>query len=192
MKLDNQTDYPTRVLRSIMCAVHSAEPRGRLRTWDRLTVKVVYSRGRHTGYAFYHGLSARLRVPKDGMNVAKFAALWRHELWHLYGIPHADYPPNVMHCKVACVDHVDLGRFGGLLDAVPPPPPPKPTKLELQELKVARLLARRAGWATKAKRADRALAKIDRSLGYYAREGIEEAKAASPRASTRRRKVRRK
>ncbi|UCC74352.1 MAG: hypothetical protein JSV86_07280, partial [Gemmatimonadota bacterium] len=93
MKLDNDTRYDSRVLRAIMHAVHAHEVgmgQGRLPTWPQLTVRVGYRRRQddatYSGYAYYHGRFARLSVPRTGvLDVARFAAVFRHELWHLYG-----------------------------------------------------------------------------------------------------------
>jgi len=121
----NKTDYPTRAIRSILCAVHSAEPRGRLKQWHQLSVEIVYARRTnwpYTGSAYINGTNAYLSVPRPGteyangvhtcLAVVKLAALWRHEMWHLYGFEHCDYGPALRNWEDECVDHVDLNRFG--------------------------------------------------------------------------------
>lgn len=116
MRLVNQTNYDTRTLRSILTAVHNAETRGRLATWERCKVVVAYGRKgnrKYTGHAYFSGLKCHLSVPKGGLDVIQFAAVWRHELWHLCGVRnHGDYPSSIRYGRPSCVDHVDLTRFG--------------------------------------------------------------------------------
>lgn len=208
MKIINQTDYPTPALRSIMVAVHNAEPRGRLKTWARLTVTIRYARKGdrpYTGNARYNGLRCTLSVPRPATTyapgvdvttlgdaslcrVVRFAALWRHEMWHLYGIRHAAYTDAIMWCQPECVDHVHLGPFADVHAVPPASAKTKPTKTELQAQKVAGLQARRLTWRRKKSRAENAIAKIDRSLRYYDRAGVDG--ATTERAATPRRRVR--
>lgn len=103
MIVRNKTNYDTRTLKALLVAVHAAEggKRGRLKTWKRLCVTIKHSRCHgYTGFAWYSGLKATLCVPKDGILIRKFAELWRHELWHLYGIRHSDYPPSIRYCRL--------------------------------------------------------------------------------------------
>ncbi len=194
MKIDNRTDYPTRRLRSLLCAVHNAQGK-KLPTWGRLVVEIGYRRRGdrpYTGHAHLNGYFCRLTVPrptidvradhpqydrikeKEGLAVAKFCALWDHEILHLYGVRHRDFSSSRMHCKVtdrirAMIPDGFPDRLAGEL----PKAKPKPTLEEKQRAKVDRLLARRKAWIAKAKRALTALEKIDRSLAYYARQGLE-------------------
>lgn len=217
MKLDNRTKYDTRALRSILCAVHTldasaratsrnAKPNGRLRTWAQLVVVVRYARRGdrpYTGHAYYHGGNATLSIPRerDGASsckVRELVALWQHELWHLYRIRHADMPPTVLRCRADApfVDRVVeyLGaQFadGRVPLAHEPVAKPEPTVDERRAIKVARLVARRDAWISKRDRAVRALAKIERSLRYYAATGVEVpavARAARPAKRRRRRR----
>lgn len=168
MKLRNATHYDTRALRRVLVAVHNdvaTGSRGRLRTWRGLVVDVVHGRKHgYTGHAYRHGKLARLRLDKARCSVAHLAALWHHELLHLYGIRHADYPCvgngrywlpaerySDLHARLGLPEH---------LEPCAPKPKPKPT-IEDQR---ARLEARRRAWVTKQRRATTAIAKIDRAL----------------------------
>jgi len=128
MKVRNSTGYDTRTLRSVLIAVHNAEPRGKLKTWKHLIVNIVHTRAGnrpYTGHAYYHGHYCHLSVPRGELSIPQFAALWRHEMWHLYGIKHCDYPPLLKHAKVECVQHVSLTKFGGPLQATLATPEPQ-------------------------------------------------------------------
>ncbi len=107
MKLTNYTNLDSQSLRSVICAVHTAEGKRRgkrLHTWNKdLTIDVVHSQERtgergYSGYASIHGYFALLRIPHKSIpcNLHIFGGLWRHELWHLYGIRHKDFPRSIM------------------------------------------------------------------------------------------------
>lgn len=113
MKLINKTDYDSRVIRSILCAVHTKQSswgRGRLRSWGWLEITVTYTkpwawmrpraedRIYVTGWATLTGCRMRLHVPREACPVDVFTLVVRHELWHSYGIEHPDMPPSVMSC----------------------------------------------------------------------------------------------
>jgi hypothetical protein len=214
MKIDNRTEYDTRLIRTMLCLVHKHDTQGRLRTWKRLSVEIRYPRkgqGRE-GYAYYSGYNARLYVNSTGFDVERFLAVWRHELWHLHGIKHSDYPPDLRWARTGGDWlHARMVELQGRLDAHPDAEyiekhdawlvrpqkkveAPKPTKEQEQAKKVERLLARRKAWLTKAKRATNALAKIDKSLAYYRREGLDvpELEPAPRKAASAPRRKRRK
>jgi hypothetical protein len=176
MKLTNETKYDTRILRSIMCAVHAdgaavrigtrnaRRKDGRLRTWRALEVKVVYARSRrYSGYAYYHGMYSLLRVPRGHLSPEHFAALWRHELAHLYGISHQEMGREIYRCHLGEWSRPYAERFGPTIEEKGLHEAPKAPEVEaterreakLQELraKLARVEAREKAWATKAKRA---------------------------------------
>lgn len=100
MRVENDTLYPSAALRRIFEAVHARESarRGwsRLTQWDRLVIRVRYARrGELGGWAVVGGQLANLFVPRRILPVSRFASLWRHELWHLYGFRHGDMPDHV-------------------------------------------------------------------------------------------------
>jgi hypothetical protein len=185
MKLINKTKYDTRTVRSILAAVHvagaavrvgnrNARHDGKLRTWKSLTITLTYNSthwGRqYSGYAYFHGHESTLRVPKGKLDVEKFAALWQHELAHLYGIRHKDMGPAIMRCKTGEWTKPFVARFGqhleeeGLHEAPKAPEVEaterKSAKLDELQKKLARIDAREKAWATKAKRAANALKKV--------------------------------
>lgn len=139
MNLDNQTEYNTRILKSVMCAVHAAEPR-RLKSWSTLQVRIGYANrscAPYTGQAMQDGSSCVLSIPQPGtvyyspqssgdqgdwhdlghsaLGIPEFAALWRHQLWHLYGLKHKAFTREIRHGDVGCIAHVDLSAHPGAL-----------------------------------------------------------------------------
>ena len=176
MRLINQTPYPTRLLRSLICAVHTAEAKGgrgrRLPRWSRLTIKIAIRRAGnrdYTGHAYLSGHYSHLSVPPGGLDVAAFAALWRHELWHLYGIRHGDFPESIMWCQPTAQTAAMVERFGATIPE--PAPPPAPSALSRSSANIAKAqrdMARASERAkrltTKAKRTATALAKAKRDL----------------------------
>lgn len=124
MRVINKTCYDTRLLRSVIVAVHNHEKdkRGALRSWDRIRVTVTHSRSSgdaaeplfvvigddrlrrsgfgYTGRATLSGSRMTLCIPKRECRVADLIALVRHELWHSYGLRHRDFTPSVMQCAI--------------------------------------------------------------------------------------------
>lgn len=105
MKLLNQTNYPTVELKRLLRAVHakeSARPWGQLDQWDKLVITVRYTlpdqQGNtdyYSGWAYLGEVESTLFVPPGKLHVSKLAGLWRHELWHLYGVDHHDMPEYI-------------------------------------------------------------------------------------------------
>jgi hypothetical protein len=105
VRVVNETRYPTAALRRIVALVHGRESTrtlfGRLGQWDRLVVTVKHSArardgtgfpGWYSGWAHLGGTQSHLFVPPERLEVTKLAGLWRHELWHLYGVEHSEMP----------------------------------------------------------------------------------------------------
>ncbi len=167
MKLVNETRYDTRVLRALLTQVHNREAkiRGRLRTWAHvLTIRIVYERrGFYTGRASYDGSRCLLRIPRGSFEAVSFAAIWRHELWHLYGIGHRDYTEAAMACATSWVEGwVEPATFSEIVKTTV-----KPSLDERRAAKTISLAERLARWESKKRRAERAIAKIQKSLRYY-------------------------
>lgn len=187
MKIENQTDYDTKTLRRLMTIAHRrlAETRGRLKTWDRLNVVVVYGRhgsGTVSGEAHLTGDRMRLRLPPPltskmakafedrglpSVRTVKAASvLWlmTHELFHSYGYRHRDFPPHIMHST-------SPERFAVPgMDTLSPAPMaarPKATTAELRTLRAERVIARIVTWERKLARAERALKKLRKQQRYY-------------------------
>jgi len=171
VRLDNRTHYDTAALRSLLCAVHTGEAghRGRLRTWDTLVVRIRYRRQgnrKYTGHAFLNGRKSVLSVPRGQLDILEFAALWRHELWHLYGLRHRDYTPTVLYCKPESV--VGMVEPGTLVEVAPTKKVVSPD--DERTARVKSLVDRLKRWESKRKRAETAITKIRRSLRYYERQ----------------------
>lgn len=98
MKVINETVYETRDLKAIFqkAAEMELEPAAR----KRLRVKVVYSRGRHSGCAWLNSSRATVRVPHPysrarfwvKLSPTKLAFLACHEFAHCRGMQHQQMP----------------------------------------------------------------------------------------------------
>lgn len=55
---------------------------------------------RYTGHAMLDGSKMTLCIPRGEAYVEHIVMLVRHELWHSYGIEHADYPESVLRCTM--------------------------------------------------------------------------------------------
>ena len=175
MKIDNQTRYSTRKLRTILCAVHRTMfPRHH--HWQRVRVTIAYSRkgdGLYSGHAWCPGTRSHLSVPCGELDVASLVAVWRHELLHLLGVTHGDMNDSQLWSRTECdfVRGVMAGLgFERLGEEPRAATPPKPTLEEKRASEVERLLSRRTAWIVKARRAATALGKIDARLRRLSRD----------------------
>jgi hypothetical protein len=108
MVVTNETLHSSAALRRIIQAVHSREAArtgwGRLPQWGRVAIRVRESRtdrrgfGAYSGYAYLGGTHSTLLVPPTCLEVTELVALWRHELWHLYGKDHDHMPASIRRC----------------------------------------------------------------------------------------------
>lgn len=191
MKLVNKTRYDSAQLRAILVAVHTEEAkrRGRLKTWDCLTVTVGYSKRRRrgeelihagdtSGYAYYHGGKARVGLPPETCTTAALAAVWLHELQHLYGIRHSEMSPAVLWCREDNLEPWIASAWSaaetGILQERPEPvrvpltTEEKAARLDLRrEKKIATLAESITRWEQKKRRAERALAKLRKQHRYF-------------------------
>lgn len=140
MKIENETDYDGRALRSIVCGVHRwlAKTEGRLRQWSRVRIRIYYTRTRSTGgHAYLRGGFAQIGVPRPdasyrdgrwvgkeyvwsgtarGAKVENFVGTVWHELLHLYGYRHdsmARYEPDATEMAEICAS-LDLDPDEGI------------------------------------------------------------------------------
>lgn len=167
MKIRNQTKYNSRTLRSIACAVYTdvRKTEGACWQWGALRIETVTARSGYSGWAHLNGFKMRLRLPPDKLDVAQFAALVEHELYHIYGVAHHKGSMN-------CWKHYKPELYQYAVDKIgathltPEAPKPK-AKTDATAIRYERLLQREQSWLTKAKRAKNALAKIQKSKKYY-------------------------
>lgn len=126
------------------------------------------SRG-SSGHAYLSGRAMRLTIPNG--DLAGFVWLVRHEVWHLFGVRHPDFPDAVMRATTPALDAV-RALYGIADGATLPvaPEKPAPTLEERASAKLEALAAREARWSSKLRRAQNALAKIKKSRGYYERQ----------------------
>lgn len=195
MKLDNNTRYHTRTLRSIMIAVYRATERDLnkpLPQWKRLRVKIAYRRRQrsyvpvdgggyeshlkerepekghsYSGHAYYHGSYSHLSVPKGELSVALFVKLWRHELWHLYGVRHEDMPPSVLWVRDGPDPWADViaRRFLPTITELPEPAVDKTEeKLQAIDTAIARAEERLIAWRRKYNRASTGIDSTEREI----------------------------
>lgn len=185
--IKNTSGYDTRAIKAVFTRVHtfmrSAKCEGKpAPNWKGLRVKIEGREdNRHSGRAFYggHGYDwdIFLTLPRpikrgtdwaddkgkpNTYRVRKLASLIYHELMHTYGYKHAHYN------DIRDADLETLYPDNFVLPA--PGPKAEPTKAAAWINKRDRLLARKKAWESKAKRAKNALAKIEKSLKYYARK----------------------
>ena len=92
MKIINCTRYDSHLIRHVFHTVHArtAKVRGRYPQWHKVETKVVYSRSYYTGCAWIETNSITIRVPKLRISLRWTAALFEHELLHLYGCEHSE------------------------------------------------------------------------------------------------------
>jgi len=173
MRLDNQTGFDGRFLRKLVTEAHRqlAESEGRLEQWKRTRIEIVYCRANHaggsSGYAFLKGTLARIRIARRATFTRVFKVVW-HELLHLYGYDHSHmrgggYPSEDRISRAAERLGIDVASTIPVLVRISSPRP------GIRERRLERLIARRATWESKRKRAENALAKITRQITYYER-----------------------
>ncbi len=166
MQIKNYTTFDTRKLKTLILTTYNAEAqkRGDLSMWSRTRVEVVDSRTLYTGRAATSGLWMVLRIPSADkvVDVPELVALTRHEIWHLYGILHHDFPENVMYCRR------DTPFVRGVVARLGPDfsitrkvkVEAKPSKTDVLEKKLASIAVRLKTWESKHKRAETAIAKL--------------------------------
>lgn len=96
MRMKNETRYPTKMLRSMLCEVHRilAKHEGRLKTWASLLVIISHSTARckrgceNQGWGRYDGSLVWLFLQPGETLTAGVYALMEHELLHSYGYRH--------------------------------------------------------------------------------------------------------
>lgn len=199
----NTTRYDTRLLRRIVCAVHNglARTEGRLPQWPGLSIEVrhgkrsyhdrswAYGHYELTGRAWWQDIS--LRLPPGRVIVTDVAALVEHELLHCYGHGHdaigAHYwKPEDWKGVPAQLGIDPVLEEAAEVKVVLTDDERAERRRAQQDERVRRLLARRKAWLTKARRAQTALAKIDRALDGYRRRGVEVPEVEAVRAAARR------
>lgn len=200
MKIQNDTDYRSREIKSLLCATHDflARSEGRLRQWRSVVFTVGYTRTRQTsGHATYHGTRSTLRFrppngrrfwrdwpgdrqPEDGHDCARAKDVVRlgyHEMLHLYGYRHdnmARYWPTADEvaeiCEAAGFEPGD--RLPLYASARDDDEDDEPTEAEKHEAELRHALRKRKEWTTKARRAKTGLEKW-RSKEMYRRRKLE-------------------
>ena len=186
MKVENKTRYDTRALRRVITLVYKDMPKPLPAwQWDMLVVTVTHtSRPRNVkapdsptsmnGFAYRNGTTSTLRIPRGRLSVPHLGSLWLHELWHLYGRKHREYPRGERHYWMRpltwLVENQGLPEF---FEEAAPPPKTRKTTEERREERVASLARRRQAWIAKYRRAATALRKIDEALARLAKLEIE-------------------
>lgn len=96
MRADNATRYPTRKLKTVMCAIHAGMPK-QLHSWKRLVVQIRYcdDPSALAGEATLSGHYMQLRLPRKDLDLLLFAELFHHELLHAYGYDHDEFPDHL-------------------------------------------------------------------------------------------------
>lgn len=166
----NKTKYQNRDIRRIVSTVMKEYWRTHTKP-ERVSITCIYRRVRDGfcgGYAYYNSGVVVLKISKDAdrvhscrkdddpaMNIARTLL---HELCHCRGLKHGDMAKD----ETFNVEYV-RGFFLRFRQE------PKP-KERTDEAKIIQLYDRKKRWFTKAKRAETAIRKINKSLHYYERK----------------------
>ena len=121
-----------------------------------------------TGRASLSG--RKLRMTIGGSDAVLAVWLMRHEVWHLFGVRHPDFPAAVMREDAGSLEAVR--RVYGIDEGAklpPPKPKPKPTAEEREAAILADIAEKRKRWTTKLRRAQTAIAKLRTRERYYER-----------------------
>ncbi len=139
-----------------------------------LAISIVRLPGNEVGYggwAYTSGHEAKLRIPGATMELDRFLALVRHEVWHLFGVGgHRAFPDAINRCAPEPIRELYrdlLSKLGNQVVEEAPRAARRAPGVDLAQAKLARLLDRQQAWEARQRRANRALAKIARSVRYY-------------------------
>lgn len=123
-----------------------------------------------TGRASYSG--SKLRMTIGGPDLALAVWLMRHEVWHLFGVHHRDFPAAIMRedgGALAAVREVYGIAPGATLPLATAPTKAAPTAEQREAAALADIAEKRKRWTTKLRRAQTALAKLRTRERYYER-----------------------
>jgi len=208
MKINNETSYDTKVIRSLVAAVHSWMAKdiklgrkkiGRLqkRVWDPLQVNVtdkanvstctasvivptVFVRAKGVQFTLpvrkARTLEAALKSVKQGRGdlssllntqseIRSVARVIWHNLLHLYGYEHHQFPKEMPHTFDWAVK-----EFGEKLPLKQPKPKVPKTKEEKQRARYERVLELEKEWLRKFKLAQTKIKKLRVKKRYYEKE----------------------
>ncbi len=133
--------------------------------------------GHVSGNALLSGRATRLRLPPGECPLGNLLWLVQHEVYHLFGVQHRDFPAAVMHVTPMSVPamrerHAALfARYGDVVREAEPVAKVA-TVISLDDrraAKAASLRDRIERWESKKRRAERALAKLRKQARYYDR-----------------------
>lgn len=171
MKIENETRYGARELRSLFTAVYRnlAKHEGPHRNWSGYRFTVVYSRraGRVSGRAWVGGSSATIRLPRSRVNTELLANVVEHEMLHSYGYTHDSIGSRFTWSEAnrAAFEWVTQ-RFGRSIEEKPIRKRAKP---DLQEHRYVLAKAGIDRWERKLKVAQTRLTTLRRKARYYER-----------------------
>jgi hypothetical protein len=106
----------------------------------------------------------------------RFLWLARHEVWHLFGVKHKDFPATVMHFSAAGFTTIaeiyadEIARFGMILPLTIQSPKEKLDPETRAAQRLTSLEEKTKRWTTKLKRAQTALNKLKKSRTYYEKQ----------------------
>jgi len=106
-------------------------------------------------------------------SVVSFLWLARHEVWHLFGVRHEDFPAAIMHNHGGAYSSIRevysdaIARWGVDLPKAETPVKVKSSTEERAFAKLLDIEAKQKRWTTKLKRAQTALKKLKVSRRYY-------------------------
>ncbi len=162
MKIENTTDYCTRTMRSLICAVHNhiAKTEGKYKRWRHLRVAIKPTRQQRgaSGHAYYYGTYMQVNVTKT-QNRHRFIQVVYHELMHIYGYRHGNFS-DVSYAEIESV----FGPDADLPKTTDRPAKPRP---DIRLVRYKRLVSRQQAWQAKLRRAQNALKKLKGQVRYY-------------------------
>jgi hypothetical protein len=195
MKIINRTDYSTRALRWLITQTHRrvSKVEGRpAPLWRHLRVEVVYGRtGYGTGWATLGGARMRLRLRRptvsDGAVITAHAttdaaSLIQHEIYHTLGFNHHGAR------RLPAIPREDASgqgfswavlTIGQHLPVKQKHPRIRQDANSIRRRRYEHTLIQIKRWQTKLKRAQTALAKLQRRRRYYERLVVQAAGTSS-------------
>lgn len=137
---------------------------------------------RTSGHAYLSGHATTLSLSSDG-DATRAVWLFRHEVWHLFGLRHQHFPDAIMHettSAFAAVREVYGIAEGATLPlALVPSKAALPTAEERATKALVEIEAKAKRWTTKLRRAQTALGKLKRQSAYHTRQMAQAASRKS-------------
>jgi hypothetical protein len=162
MRIQNKTHYDTKYLRRLFAACERHEG---IKHIGRIVNVVRANRSWVSGYAYVHGISLTMRLPKDALTDS-IARVYIHEVGHNQGLRHSDGMIDI--CKID-VDWLKEDKYLGVdyKEIVPQIEKKVKPKRNVTEKRAEIATKHLNEWQRKLKRAQTAVAKYKKQVHYY-------------------------